>query len=107
MFLTTNRAEDFDDAFMSRIHLIIDYEPLDLARRKKIWQNLAGNISNKDVSSLNDEGFDRLAEYKINGREIKNILRTAWSLAKQKGEPLNLKHVELVAGLGSRKYQNT
>jgi chromosomal replication initiation ATPase DnaA len=105
MFLTTNRAEDFDEAFMSRIYLIIDYKPLDAARRKKILQNLAENIGNKDVKSLNDDGFNLLAEkYDINGREIKNMLRTAWSLAKKKGEPLSLAHVELVAGIGLRKY---
>lgn len=36
MFLTTNRAEEFDPAFLSRIHLIIDYHPLDAMRCKRI-----------------------------------------------------------------------
>ena len=103
LFLTTNRAEEFDSAFISRIHLIIDYDPLDDVRRSRIWRNLAGRIS-KD-NSLGDEGFKVLGqELDINGREIKNLLRTASSLAKQKEEPLSLDKIRQVAKL-SRKFR--
>ncbi|KAI0485578.1 P-loop containing nucleoside triphosphate hydrolase protein [Xylaria cf. heliscus] len=37
LFLTTNRVGQFDDAFMSRIHVVIHYPDLGEAEQKKIW----------------------------------------------------------------------
>ena len=106
MFLTTNRAEDFDPAFTSRIHLIIEFQQLDAERRSRIWKNLAAQMR-KD-RSLDDKGFEEVAQYNINGREIKNMLRTAWSLAKYASEDeggevtLTLDHLRTVARIGAR-----
>lgn len=59
MFLTTNRLQDFDDAFQSRIHLTIYYEPLDSVRRANIW----GNFLKKVQSGTWDEAaLARLGE---------------------------------------------
>ncbi|PVH88747.1 P-loop containing nucleoside triphosphate hydrolase protein, partial [Cadophora sp. DSE1049] len=44
MFLTTNRLQDFDDAFQSRIHLTIRYEALDSIRRASIWGNFLKKV---------------------------------------------------------------
>jgi len=44
MFLTTNRLEDFDKAFESRIHLTIRYEALDSIRRTNIWRNFLRKV---------------------------------------------------------------
>jgi AAA+ superfamily predicted ATPase len=44
MFLTTNRLEDFDKAFESRIHLTIRYDALDSIRRTNIWRNFLRKI---------------------------------------------------------------
>lgn len=38
MFLTSNRVGTFDDAFNSRIHVVIYYEDLDQEQREKIWK---------------------------------------------------------------------
>lgn len=46
------------------------------------------NFSNKDV--------DRLADLKLNGRQIKNFLKTAQLLAVYKKEPLSYHHVDTV-----------
>lgn len=85
LFLTTNRKQDFDDAFMSRIHLAVEYPPLSEHQRERIWKSLAMKL---DVSDeLQEEGFARLArELELNGREIKNLLRTGWSLVKHERE---------------------
>jgi SpoVK/Ycf46/Vps4 family AAA+-type ATPase len=39
LFLTTNRVGAFDEAFMSRIHVQIGYDPLDDHARNAIWEN--------------------------------------------------------------------
>lgn len=55
LFLTTNRVGHFDEAFMSRIHLSLGYEPLTEESRNTIWDNL----------------FDKLEEdYKRGGPQI-------------------------------------
>jgi SpoVK/Ycf46/Vps4 family AAA+-type ATPase len=40
MLLTTNRHEEFDEAFQSRIHIQIPYAPADSNCRTAIWKNL-------------------------------------------------------------------
>ena len=37
LFLTTNRVGHFDDAFISRIHVIIRYDAFTDVERSKIW----------------------------------------------------------------------
>ena len=47
-------------------------------------------------SRLSDRDLENLAEIEVNGREIKNIVKTARLLSKQERAPLAMKHVELV-----------
>jgi hypothetical protein len=82
LFLTTNRVGQFEEAFLSRIHVSLGYEKLDDAAREQIWQNLFDKLGadherggpkivydydakcyakSKDVQSL-----------EWNGREIRN-----------------------------------
>jgi SpoVK/Ycf46/Vps4 family AAA+-type ATPase len=37
LFLTTNRVSEFDEAILSRIHLLLKYENLNKDARKNIW----------------------------------------------------------------------
>lgn len=101
LFLTTNRAEDFDPAFMSRIHLMIDYQPLNEHQRTRIWRNLAAGM-HKD-ETLDEKGLKALGtDYNINGHQIKNLLRTSWCSAKEAGKPLSISHVRTVARISQR-----
>jgi SpoVK/Ycf46/Vps4 family AAA+-type ATPase len=72
MFLTTNRASELDDAFRSRISMIIPFKEFDISTRIKVWQNLlkcAGfNMPDTDINLLADT-------HAINGRQIKNAIR--------------------------------
>ncbi|KAI0134020.1 P-loop containing nucleoside triphosphate hydrolase protein [Xylariales sp. AK1849] len=94
MFLTTNRISDFDPAFESRIHLTIHYPALDIASRLHIWKTFID--MGKSGNRLTDENLATLAQNEMNGRQIKNIVKTARLLSKQKGVPLNMAHIELV-----------
>jgi len=82
LFLTTNRVSSFDRAFKSRIHLAVHYPPLDFVARQKIWRVFLSRLPNNAGKDLLDSG--RLSEIRddgLNGRQIKNIVRTAHSLA--------------------------
>jgi hypothetical protein len=106
LFLTTNRVGDFDEAFQSRIHLTIKYDSLDSSKRKAIWGNLL-NLARPD--GWDDRTLTYLAEnYLINGREIKNLIRTALTIARCSGRLLTLEFLQSVyktnyEGLGGRQ----
>jgi AAA+ superfamily predicted ATPase len=75
MFLTTNRVEDFDPAFNSRIHLRLHYALPNSDVRSIIWKNLLPGDWSQNIC-------DRLSEIDMNGREIKNLIRTSILIAK-------------------------
>jgi len=94
LFLTSNRVNTFDDAFKSRIHVPLKYNDLTVDSRKQIWKNF---LSKTDGGvHLDEDGFDRLAQANINGRQIKNVIRTAKSLAQFHGEKLDREKLEQV-----------
>ncbi len=47
-------------------------------------------------SELSDRDLETLAANEMNGRQIKNIVKTARLLSKQKKVPLALGHIEMV-----------
>ncbi|CAG9947477.1 unnamed protein product [Clonostachys rosea f. rosea IK726] len=94
MFLTTNRLGSFDPAFESRIDLTLHYPALDAASRRHIWRTFLPAGSDKiDVA---EEELDSLAEHEFNGRQIKNVVKTARLLALRDKTALTRKHLEIV-----------
>ncbi|KAK4149527.1 hypothetical protein C8A00DRAFT_46877 [Chaetomidium leptoderma] len=94
LFLTTNRKADFDEAFKSRIHVTVSYSALSNKAQSTIWQRLIGN--NKDVKldgAWSDQVYTALGRLNLNGRTIKNILRTAVAYAYADSDALGLRHV--------------
>ena len=98
LFLTTNRVNDMDPAFHSRIHLSLEYPPLDEEARKAVWAGFLerGRGKNALAHCLAEEEIDRLARLDINGRQIKNALKMANLLSCHKGEMLNFDHLRTV-----------
>ncbi|KAI1383407.1 P-loop containing nucleoside triphosphate hydrolase protein [Hypoxylon trugodes] len=79
LFLTTNRATQIDHAFQSRIDLFLPYQDLGKDVRRKIWANFLERTGNNGFPVV-DEMLDKLAEIKLNGREIKNLIKSAHML---------------------------
>lgn len=101
LFLTTNRVETFDDAFQSRIHIALRYDPLDLRAKKTIFKMFverarAQQKIDKDKIDFSDADYDNLARHDLNGRQIKNTVIRAQALAVNKGEPLAMAHVRQI-----------
>ncbi|KAF2663288.1 hypothetical protein BT63DRAFT_380228 [Microthyrium microscopicum] len=102
MFLTTNRIESIDSAFKSRIHLSIAYPKLDMNSRRKLWTSFVVAGSDGQCPTWMNEGFlDLVSEVEINGRQIRNIVRIAKSLAVKKKRGLIPK--DLYSGLDALK----
>ncbi|KAK3339921.1 P-loop containing nucleoside triphosphate hydrolase protein [Lasiosphaeria hispida] len=109
LILTSNRVGTFDEAFKSRIQLALHYPPLDAPSRRKIWHNFfnmlrdssQGNKKSPDSfdrknDTKTDMGIDeilahmdQLADYELNGRQIRNALTTARQLALFEKEALD------------------
>ena len=82
-------------AFKSRIHLAIKYPALSYATRLELWRMFI-NMNSPEVSHLwsDDKSLERFAAEAINGRQIKNTVRTARALAISNGVPLHVTHIE-------------
>lgn len=94
LFLTTNRRRDFDDAFKSRIHLTVSYPDLSEVAQSAIWKRLIATNMDVKVDSLwSEEAFAALGKLGLNGRTIRNFLRTAVSFAHSRDEALGVGHV--------------
>ncbi|KAK4207662.1 p-loop containing nucleoside triphosphate hydrolase [Rhypophila decipiens] len=94
LFLTTNRVDSFDTAFKSRIHLAIKYPELDAASRRKLWYNFLSQTSAETAEYFDRSGMlDELKKVPLNGRQIKNIVRTAFTLAVSDGMAIQISHI--------------
>ncbi|EJF56685.1 P-loop containing nucleoside triphosphate hydrolase protein [Dichomitus squalens LYAD-421 SS1] len=92
LFMTTNRVKTFDEAFLSRIHVALHFNELTKDARKQVWTVFLKKVG-VDVPAFGEHLVDRLAEHEANGRQIKNAVRTASSLAASKNVPLSFKHL--------------
>jgi hypothetical protein len=92
MFLTTNRIDEFDPAFKSRISISIEYKNMTSETRFKIWSNLLG-ICNIQLS---ESDIIELSNYELNGRQIKSCIRMAQCLSNDTGEPLTVTTIKKV-----------
>ena len=100
LFLTTNRASNIDPAFQSRIHISMAYQELSRSSRRHVWSNFIAGSAEK--SGFSPEDLDSLSKYEMNGREIKNVLKTAQLLASSNGAKLGFDHVKRVFGIEKR-----
>lgn len=88
----------FDEAFQSRIHVSLRYHDLNADSRRKIWIAFLRKVHGASVEDggLSKEELRRLGEKKINGRQIKNVVKTATALASGRKEELGYRHLVLV-----------
>ena len=127
LFLTTNRVGHFDDAFVSRIHVILRYKRLSQEDRKHIWEGFFTKLEQergrqfritKQARKYVLEDKDMI-KIPWNGREIRNAFQTAVALAqyhfammpvesKEDGDKAELddRHFEQVCGMAMsfKKY---
>ncbi|KAI9172657.1 ATPase family AAA domain-containing protein [Paramyrothecium foliicola] len=80
LFLTTNRISSIDHAFQSRVDLFLPYHDLTSEARRQVWENFI-NRAGRDKFELTDSSLDELSQLKLNGREIKNLIKSAQLLS--------------------------
>ncbi|KAI0201471.1 hypothetical protein F4808DRAFT_425284 [Astrocystis sublimbata] len=94
-FLTTNRRDELDEAFKSRINLTINMPELNPTHRARVWENLITTYNKRVEGDFiwTNEMFHALGGLQINGRVIKNILRTAEYFARSTNSKMTASHV--------------
>ncbi|KAI8302047.1 ATP-dependent zinc metalloprotease YME1-like protein [Colletotrichum sp. SAR11_59] len=97
-FFLTSTSEDIDTAVYDRIHATIKYVELDETQRTNIWrrqlQRAVGSSEEHPPSSRwPEETYRLLGKVKTNGRDIRNIVRTAEQLALGLSTELAMEHV--------------
>jgi SpoVK/Ycf46/Vps4 family AAA+-type ATPase len=111
ILLTSNRVKTFDEAFQSRIHVAVRYKELTESSRVKIWRiwiNKAGdNIDDLVEIEEQLESGGELAGAELNGRQIRNVFRSALALATARGVGSKLTYKDIRAVLSSTvEFQN-
>ena len=85
MILTTNRVTAIDIAVQSRVHLAIRYDNLTRAQKLKIFQLFLEQLKPDRIGDK-DKIYEYIREYgsdyNLNGRQIRNIVSSALSLAR-------------------------
>ncbi|KAI8996656.1 P-loop containing nucleoside triphosphate hydrolase protein [Trametes punicea] len=92
LFLTTNRVRVFDEAFLSRIHVALHFQDLTKEARRQVWTAFLRKIG-VEAQDFGEDLINKLAEREVNGRQIKNAVRTASSLALKKGVATSYAHL--------------
>lgn len=96
LFLTTNTVSVFDQALKSRIHLPIPYPKLSRASRQRLWHLFLSRCSAESAKSLEADGtLDRIADEELNGRQVKNVVRLAHSLALREKSLIKARHISI------------
>ncbi|PMD53937.1 P-loop containing nucleoside triphosphate hydrolase protein [Hyaloscypha bicolor E] len=95
IILTTNRITSLDIAVQSRIHLAIRYEDLDQKQKQNVFRMFLRQLEENEPKSIKDYNkvLDFVDEYasrdKLNGRQIRNVVASALSLARSKAKREN------------------
>lgn len=91
--LTTNRVEQFDEAFISRIHLAMNYPELEPWMRKEIWVNALRRFQTDDMAIDLTTDLDDISNVALNGRVISYAVRTAKAIADEEKSKLKIEHL--------------
>jgi hypothetical protein len=68
----------FDTAFKSRVHLAVNYPSLSDSSQRELWLTFLTNDSQRPRPLwLTESLLEGLTEKVLNGRQIKNVVRTA------------------------------
>jgi len=111
--LTTNRIQQFDIAVQSRVNLGIRYKDLSKEQKAKIFTKFINQIKDENIESKDEvrnwfeEDTDAIEWFEnLNGRQVRNVLFSAASLAQSEGGVLKLRHIKKM-GKATWQFQDS
>lgn len=107
MILTTNQIAQFDVAVQSRINIAFKYNSLTPKQTADIFKMFLKQCKKKDMVDM-EEWDDiqfwcekNLPRKKFDGRQIRNVITSAVSLAASNNDKLRLKYLQDLANIVS------
>jgi SpoVK/Ycf46/Vps4 family AAA+-type ATPase len=101
--LATNLRNNIDEAFLRRLHVVIDFPFPDEGDRRSIWE-----VALPDAAPLADEvDFGVLSRHELAGGSIRNIAVGAAFAAAVAGGPIGMAELEAAARAEFRKLGRT
>ena len=102
LILTTNRIRTFDIAVQSRVNFAITYKNLDDKQKRNIFLSFIDQLTDENCQNkeqlrswLDEEDNLGAPPFKrLNGRQIRNVLFSAASIASREGGRLKLDHIK-------------
>ena len=71
LFMTSNRASEFDEAIISRIHLLLRYDSLDRDAKMALWRKFLERANTPQGKvRLSNKELERLVSSNFNGRQV-------------------------------------
>ena len=92
LFLTTNRLSAYDEAFLSRVHVALHLPELSEQSRQQIWAAFINQLESGSVDDITTSQFEELAKRELNGRQIRNVVKTAQSLSMARDHKVRFVH---------------
>ncbi|KAL8879546.1 MAG: hypothetical protein Q9198_002859 [Flavoplaca austrocitrina] len=111
LILTTNRIKSLDAAVQSRIHLAVRFDELTQRQMRNILETILKkfNVRHSEIEDIKDKFQNYLADsprFKLNGREIRNVVFSAHAMALSEGkESIGWNHIRDVLRL-TRDFQD-
>ncbi|KAH9987836.1 hypothetical protein F4779DRAFT_611294 [Xylariaceae sp. FL0662B] len=96
LFLTTNRISSIDHAFQSRVDLFLPYHDLSPEARRQVWKSFIDRAG-RDKFEIDDDSLDKLSQLCLNGREIKNLIKSAQLLSLKSGDKVPMNRLYMLA----------
>ena len=96
IFLTTNRVSSIDHAFQSRVDLFLPYHDLSNEARRQVWENFIDRAG-RDKFELDEKSLEKLSRFDLNGREIKNLIKSAQLLSLKNGDKIPMNRLYMLA----------
>ncbi|KAF2268870.1 P-loop containing nucleoside triphosphate hydrolase protein [Lojkania enalia] len=98
IFLTTNDSNLIDRAVISRVHVHLQFSPLDATRRSQVWTSFISRLPPKQFE-ISKEQIESLSKWKLNGREIRNMLRTTITWRSKDQRPITLDDLDNILAI--------
>ncbi|KAI1338522.1 hypothetical protein F5Y15DRAFT_386114 [Xylariaceae sp. FL0016] len=98
LFMTTNRMSSIDHAFQSRVDLFLPYHDLSTEARREVWRNFIERAGRNKFDFDDEEAaLEKLAGLDLNGREIKNLIKSAQLLSCKSGAKVPMDRLYMLA----------
>ena len=82
----------YDEAFLSRIHVALHLPKLSEESRRQVWSTFLNQLEAGSVDDITTSQLEQLAKRELNGRQIRNAIRTAQSLSMARDHKVRFTH---------------